>query len=377
MINCLNLERTLDLSSSSCETIASLLELPPFCLLTVDDIGLDRVKGQLSCSDPGSDVLLRAILECNRAGSLLYSGPRGEDPVNLFCTAAKLSSGLIGSEIENEFNMSRAYFVDFDVSIFELMKITSLCKDEITRGLYRLQKAGNLKQYSLHDNCVYVTLSTTKHIMFKDYAAYIEWLWSLATQVQDILKNIEEGEVLRVVNMWKFVNHLDSSSRASKCSDGRTELDVGPLLERYMGRENASDSNKAIDRAEFEFKESTAIPGNSRWCLFQVTCLNSFTDCILTHIRTLLSDDRLKILLIGFTREYVKLASHVVVEAVNFREQLAICKALYVARIMHGLTSPLIAANAWKETNAWGRYREIPFDQVIHMAFAALTEKQV
>ena len=111
--------------------------------------------------------------------------------------------------------------------------------------------------------------------------------------------------------------------------------------------------------------------------LFQVTCLNLFSDCTLTHIRTLLSDDRLKILLIGFTREYVKLTSHVVVETVNFREQLAICKALYVARIMHGLASPLIVANAWKETNAWGRYREIPFDHVIHMAFAALTEKQV
>ena len=95
---------------------------------------------------------------------------------------------------------------------------------------------------------------------------------------------------------------------------------------------------------------------------------------VLKDVRVLQSDDRLREVLIGFTRQLVRQVGKVVVEDVDFKHQLAMCKALYIARIMHGLTSPLIIANAWKETHIWGSYREIPFDQLIRRVMAILKE---
>lgn len=251
VINCQSLERTLDLSSSSCETIVSILELPPFCLLTVDDIGLDSVKGQLSCSDPGSDILLRAILECNRMASLLNNRQSEENSISLFGNFDKLPKDVAKSEIENGFNMRRAYLLDFDLSIFELMKVTKLGRDEITRGFYRLQKAGNLRDYSFHDNCIYTNSCSAQKMKFKSHATYIEWLWRLAIQVQERLRHIENCEELRIADMWEFVNHLDSSSRGSDGTENDPSgEDVSQLLERYLGREMASECNDEIHPAE-------------------------------------------------------------------------------------------------------------------------------
>ena len=267
ILNCQNLERTLDLSSSSCETIVSILELPPFCLLTVDDIGLDSAKGQLSCSDPGDDILLRAIFECNRATSLLNAGVKEANPARLFGNYDKCAFDLAESEIENGFNMRRAYLIDFDVSMFELMKITKLGRDEITRGFYQLQKAGNLRQYSFHDNCIYAALCTTQCAEFINYTTYIKWLWRLTIQVQDRLKHIEDCEVLRIANMWKLVNHLDPCSGAAECN-APPEIDIPQLLERYLRNEPDSESNDEILSAGSEsgepvFGGSNALVGTS------------------------------------------------------------------------------------------------------------------
>ena len=88
-----------------------------------------------------------------------------------------------------------------------------------------------------------------------------------------------------------------------------------------------------------------------------------------------MSDDRLRVVLIGFTRQYVKLVGRADGENIDLREELAKCKALYIARIMHGLTSPQIVANAWKETHVWGSRREILFDELNRRVLAILVEK--
>ena len=62
-------------------------------------------------------------------------------------------------------------------------------------------------------------------------------------------------------------------------------------------------------------------------------------------------------------------------------EDIAGTLHLYTARVLHGLPSRLLPANAWREDQAglWGRYRHVAFDDIIrclheerHAATAAI-----
>ena len=364
------LERSLDLSNTMSETILSILELPPFCLLRVKDIYLDTVKGQLSDAVTGDeDVLIRAIKQCNRVRRL---------DLLQFCENRVYSTSGIdnvfgfGPQYDNGFSCSQAYLIDFDVSIFDLMRITSLDRDELTKGFFTLQKSAKVRHYSMQDHCFYTALLPSQNTKnsFEGTASYFEWLWNTAARVQERLMDIELREVNRVSDMWTLAKIIDSSSRSSKGNRGHdADIDVSFLIQQYMRGVNSQES--VIIPAFKEFELKGAFSGS----LIDEFHNKALLDHALTDARSLFCDVRLKDIVAGFTRQYVgQVGQNAINKVINVKEQMCFCKALYMARIMHGLVSPMIKANTWKETNIWGRYREIPFDQLIQSLLTSFSQ---
>lgn len=270
------LETTTDISSAAVETILSVLELPPYNLVVIEGTHFDTVKGRFRRSTEAlekDDILVAAMVACNT-----YKPPKSESAVDfeLFSTAsAGAGAGAAGSSAYDSSGMSGAYGLGFDSSAsatnhgvsthqqgedsawlrdrraggsyggkiqeFECSRLAvaarcGLTPDEVSNGLYKLQKAGVL-EYRLQDSALYVRVAPRAHSYdayhFETYCRehggalpapltaghkqqlYSLWLWHLADAVRTSLQRIADGGSQRIVDMWRATSTIAQFTAAN------------------------------------------------------------------------------------------------------------------------------------------------------------------
>jgi hypothetical protein len=341
------LEKKLDLQSSAIETVLSVLELDPYRLLTVEGTHFDTVVGRFRVSDmrlsalAKEDILVGALLKTNSEKNVLdnddvmqtsnisalqqsssdsnsvlnggYANFKDANGMNdsyglgydCSASAAAQSSNSGGSSKADEKTsgwqrdrqLGGSYggkIQEFRSSRMKMAMLTGLSVEDVSNGLYKLQKQGML-EYKLQDSSLYLSLCVVSpvtsvdnagadaesgekttavppgpvsfvHYLQTSYAkskiqghpnsllrttsCYYEWIWQLATQVSSTLQVITLGGSKRLVDMWctgKTVAHYTScrsiSEETSRKMGGGTGGGGGGLLQRQrLQREQAEST---------------------------------------------------------------------------------------------------------------------------------------
>ena len=282
------LEASMDINSTVAETIISVLELPPYNLLIVDGTHFDVIQGRFRMITENlqtSDILVAALLALNtiKPTEKLFdeaNQPKSTNGMNesyglgYDCSASAANQGFSAdddmyssitntnnaatktSSWERDRKLGGSYggkIQDFQCSRLAIALHTGLNIDEVSTGLYKLQRAGVL-EYKLQDSALYLKVlpytpyssvggdssglssmhsgyssdkcNTVHH--FDAYCAqhalthknttstaatttsanlsttlYYDWIWHLSCCVYTSLQKISSGGSHRISDMWR------------------------------------------------------------------------------------------------------------------------------------------------------------------------------
>jgi hypothetical protein len=241
------IESTIDISSAAVETILSILELPPFNLVVIEGTHFDSVKGRFRRSTEvleKEDILIAAMVACNTykppksessvdfdfseaGGSGDRSGMNSSYGLGFDSSASAANRGVFGGDQAQDSGWQRdrraggsygGKIQEFECSRLAVAARCGLTPDEVSNGLYKLQKAGVL-EYRLQDSALYVRTTPPAHSYdpyhFEAYSRqhvqqatavqqrYLQWIWQIADAVHTSLQRIATGGSQRIIDMWR------------------------------------------------------------------------------------------------------------------------------------------------------------------------------
>ncbi|KAJ1436112.1 hypothetical protein B484DRAFT_393333, partial [Ochromonadaceae sp. CCMP2298] len=278
-----SLEEAMDIPAAAAETLLSLLELPPFRLLSIKGQMFDSAVGRFRVAGPKlqalaeGDRLVDAMLTLNRSKAQspeenveqMLRGGGGDGGA----VAAMNSNGVAGYGLGFDCSSSAAYhtstgssggsgwdrdrklsgsyggrILDFSVSRLAVALLAGLTPEEVAGGLYSLQRRG-LLEYKLQDNALHLLLPPAtaadqfRHHSLTAYCARrasssssssgrgpsaqqlrLEWVWDLSGALHTRLLHINDTAAGRVVDMWR------AGSTIADYTQGRS------ISSREMGR---------------------------------------------------------------------------------------------------------------------------------------------
>jgi hypothetical protein len=242
-----HIESTVDISSAAVETILSILELPPFNLVVIEGTHFDSVKGRFRRSTEvleKEDILIAAMVACNTykppksestvdfdfseaGGSGDRSGMNSSYGLGFDSSASAANRGVFGGDQAQDSGWQRdrraggsygGKIQEFECSRLAVAARCGLTPDEVSNGLYKLQKAGVL-EYRLQDSALYVRTTPPAHSYdayhFEAYSRqhtqqgtavqqqYLQWVWYVADAVHTSLQCIATGGSQRIIDMWR------------------------------------------------------------------------------------------------------------------------------------------------------------------------------
>lgn len=506
------LEPTLDINSTVVETIMAVLELPPFNLLLVDGTHFDVIKGRFRMNTAAiekTDILVAALLATNTSKantsdtsefdlpgknptSAAAAGGEGSGGMNdtyglgLDCSAsaarqsfndesdADAGGGSSGWQRDRRLGGSYGGKIqDFECSRLNVVLRTGLSVDEVSTGLYKLQKSGVL-EYKLQDSALYLKIHnglspTASAHTFERFCAdhrssspghgsggsgsmgvpgstatatatqlYFAWLWQLSSAVYDALLKIASGGSSRIVDMWrtgKTIAHYTETTAAAADTDAsgksgksgsslkhssapsveavvRTSSEVvalhgaaQSLLSYVMSDADGEAAADGVDSADSERLDALSAEMRNMYLStpvpFQTLLQNDDGDGdgvdgravsklqerLRNDVHLLKRDPNLLTAVNMILKQCVPLLSHqasvdsvrrashsgtdsaegggcftvVSVQAAK-AELLALC----MCRIFHALPTRLLPASAWRDrSDAWGRYKDVSFEQML------------
>ena len=269
------LEAAIDISSTVVETVMSVLELPPYSLLAIEGTHYDTVKGRFRSTATEAlaqeDVLVAALIAVNT-----YKPPKASTDFDFLLTASGKSSHGAGegyglgfdssasatnrgaedgqeSAWQRDRRLGGAYggkILEFECSRLAVALHCQLTPEEVSTGLYKLQKAGVL-EYKLQDSALYIHTHSagmgehhfTHYCADKgcvgsvvaDYkqlqAHYYEWLWRLSGAVQESLHTIAAGGSSRIVDMWRATHTISCFTAQASKSAERASVEAGEVTD--------------------------------------------------------------------------------------------------------------------------------------------------
>jgi hypothetical protein len=253
------IESTIDISSAAVETILSILELPPFNLVVIEGTHFDSVKGRFRRSTEvleKEDILIAAMVACNTykppksestvdfdfseaGGSGDRSGMNSSYGLGFDSSASAANRGVFGGDQAQDSGWQRdrraggsygGKIQEFECSRLAVAARCGLTPDEVSNGLYKLQKVGVL-EYRLQDSALYVRTTPPAHSYdayhFEGYShrhaqqasavqqQYLQWVWHVADAVHTTLQRIATGGSQRIVDMWRATTTISQYTEST------------------------------------------------------------------------------------------------------------------------------------------------------------------
>ena len=248
-------EQECDLGDAAVETILSVLELPPFRMLTVEGTHLDCLKGQFRCSGPALTTLHRAgdpiILALHaldaqlaprdrqrRDGGLSSLGPASSSAPSMTRASSLGGASGLGSAAAYGFGHGGASAGRDELeeaaaaygrqpfgplSLLAIAGAAGLTREEAAKGLHSLQSRGVL-EYGLSEAAVYVTVhaldpgaggeggegvpeeckGSEGGVYRWDEGHYAASLWRLAQAAAGAINGIAQQASDRTLDMWRL-----------------------------------------------------------------------------------------------------------------------------------------------------------------------------
>ena len=420
-----NIADKCDIADATVETILSVLELPPYQLLLVEGIHLDHVHGSFKVSDEKlaqlgqSDIIIKALLEL-RDGSLAQKDAKPANGGNRASDRPGQATGSFfnshpvdtfkgfGEDYENEYKK-----LEFQASLMELAEKAGLDRAEAATGLYMLQKRGILA-YTLSDACVYITLTTqgkelkghedlfSMNNVLSDVQSaqmnFCAWLFALALQVTHTMNNIEMTSSQRICDAWRIGRMLTENSRQAEtsCSQGRFSDFLCFYMDRLSGLPNnerkdlCSNGNVPANECDADHVQSIDLDMLSQFMAVPIPVVDISEEApetekpdvkqqrkeVLQDAQNLTLDTNLKEILAQLEGPwdsfFKKLAvvhgsganadkGGLISNVLRARTDLL---AMYISKIMHGLSTPAIASGSWKSNLYWAKYKNIDFQSI-------------
>lgn len=494
------LEPTIDINSTVVETIMSVLELPPFNLLIVNGTHFDVIKGRFRMNTAAIekvDILVAALLATNTSkanqsdthdvdtsskihDSASGGGRNGMNDtygLGLDCSASAAHQGLIdendlrdgssgtgaagSSGWQRDRKLGGTYggkIQDFECSRLKVAQRTGLSVDEVSTGLYKLQKSGVL-EYKLQDSALYLKICnglspTASAHTFESYCAthkssmpqvgasktvpgssanqlYFAWLWQLSHAVFDALLKIASGGSHRIVDMWRtgrtIAHYTDSAQdktgakasapgkpfsgvkSSAACApvrsvsesvalhgaaqsllsyvmsdaDGEAGADTHdsdnldalssemrdmylatpvPFQTLLQGGEGDGQENRSVCKLQDRLRNDVQLLQRDPNLLTAVNVMLKQCVPLLSHQASVDSVRRANLSGAAVASENSRGATALVSVQAAKSELLALC----MCRILHALPTRLLPASAWRDrSDAWGRYKDTSFEQML------------
>jgi hypothetical protein len=289
------IESTIDISSAAVETILSILELPPFNVVVIEGTHFDSVKGRFRRSTEvleKEDILIAAMVACNT-----YKPPKSESTVDFDfseaggngdrsgmnssyglgfdSSASAANRGVFGGDQAQDSGWQRdrraggsygGKIQEFECSRLAVATRCGLTPDEVSNGLYKLQKAGVL-EYRLQDSALYVRTTPPAHSYdayhFEGYCRqqaqqatavqqqYLQWLWYVADAVHSSLQRIATGGSQRIVDMWRATTTISQYTVSTvvtpriEAKRGHTSAKEHPAIEHKASQHSPAEVHGA------------------------------------------------------------------------------------------------------------------------------------
>jgi hypothetical protein len=170
------------------ETILSMLELPPFALVSVQDTRCDRLKGQCKISNKAtfeSDRVLSALLEAS------YSGR---------------DSGHIHTLQQYQQSSN----LEFDLSLLELSLKLNIPTDQLSQMLYEHQCNGHII-YAMTDSSLYVRVASSEpggaeemSVSGEAISRTNQWMWEVARTLHRQHISRCDDTSKKLLDMWRL-----------------------------------------------------------------------------------------------------------------------------------------------------------------------------
>ena len=228
------------------------------------------------------------------------------------------------------------------LSLLRLANAAGLTRDECARGMHTLQ-ARQLLEYKLSDPAVYVSVSSE---LLSDGGAGVG---DVAQRITDTINGISDLASSRTLDMWRLGAAVANSS--SHSSDH-----VSTLLCHYLDKLAGGSKQGSFGSVEKEEEEDTGgllEAFNATPVPLIEVVEEEPTRSIMHEVALLRQDPRLLSIVNGIANASAASSSD--------RQQLF---ALYIARLLHGLSSPLLPAANWRGHSCWAKYRGTRFEHV-------------
>ena len=302
------------------------------------------------------------------------------------------------------------------LSLLRLATLAGLTYDECTRGLYMLQTQGVL-EYRLSEHAVYLTPTLTQSLSGTGESPwtgdrFVPSLWSLAERVTQRINSINDLAGQRTLDMWR----LGATIAACKVGGGLGEEQeqeqqerqeqISSLMCHYMqtlssASEEESGGGEAVAMADgdaddvgggmgelLDSFQQTQVPllflpevGDSQLqgqtqdqaqaqaqaqAQKELGRLSADVD-VLRHDPRL--SDLLRHLCAFADSPLLRGAPSLGSAVADASRRLW---ASYMAKVLHGIGSPLLPAANWRGHQLWGKYRRVHFDDVLRVVLARL-----
>jgi len=413
-------ERDLDIPSAVIETILSILEMPPFQLLTVDGISYDTIKGKMKLGMKEkellqSNVLLKAIDKLNTASRKNTKTKIDDDEeeeeededITGFKNAGRSGMGgysSYGLSTSNgfrpKFDSTKAWQADdglasyglkrFELSLEALSHELKVTRSDVCRHLWGLQREG-LIEYSLSDSAAFVRFENI--LTFNSKFEYLKWLWGLASSVLSTMLRIEKLWSERSYDMWRLglvLNDLTNTTIQTNNDDDGDDANthdtaawnsqqdfkdfICHYVENICGQVeiNTSTTDENMIRLQEMFFNmqlpTLASDSNTTNDTNDAYNVNTILQNAIQDATFIMQEIRMIDIIRYITKScYDKFLQHIDndndngIEKQYESEKKKLC-CLYVTKVLHGLQSRLLPSSSWKDHTAWGRYKDIDFD---------------
>ena len=378
------IEHRLDVSPVATESILSLLELPPHNVVRIEAVGFDTVRGMLHLPpQQKEDPLLNGIIRVNKIkDQRLPKLSPSLHPGDLLNGMGGSDYGLGLSEPTGQTNYGR---LEFEASLFELSSVTGLQRDEITRGLYHLQKSGVVREYTLYENALYVSLllaNCENKRIFSSGADYMAWIDSLSESILAQLLDMERLESQRIVDTWCLGNVLSVNAHTERSIDTGldsedAQCEISKFLSEYMQsaasyvRKQHTFSSSISESTLAAYRNDLVLPLTFR----EEEVEDAFIGLVAKDVYVLESDPKLKAFIADLIKLRHKQATRLKATPSNMKQEVIDAKAICIANVMHGLVSFAFPLATWKDNASWARFRHISYDYLLEAVTSLLCRK--
>lgn len=408
------LESATDLSAPVAETVLSLLEIEPYHLLQVEGQHMDTVKGHfrtVATAAIRADILVQAILALNKLQHQenVWEGNDASDnsirPQDEFSSDSGFWSGIpvtVTDSLSKKTTKAPLQSKDTSslmgksfagISILQLSEHTGLSRDEVSKGLWLLQKRG-VFQYTLSRPLIYVQVDPLGMQLGKatheelSVPLFRHWLWRLAGDLTDRLERINSESRGRIEDMWRLGSAVCVCSEATAAlppeNNETLQRVIRDTLSGYLrcGSLTAALAERAEDCSLARAVAATTIPvsrivGDD----IDETCykrlkplvnvlrfdarLRKIADDIHHNVHSKLMGQHMRRRNIeaGVDCPDEKLLQELVAEKNHLLGHT-------IARVLYGLQSFLVPAAVWKESDSslWGSCRNIAYTDIVTVA---------